>query len=313
MKVRNKYYGMLLVLCAFLLFPCCKQQSTKRIQNIALYLPESGEIDGWERERDLHTYMGDDLFLYINGGAEIYHEYGFKQVVVQDYKNAHERSLSVEIYKMINPAAAYGIYSFKKSPEGVPLEITSEGRLEGYYLNFWKGHYLVTITGFDEEDETVEGIKTIANTIAKNIPAQEDVQKPRLTNLLPKKDLVPGSEKYFKGNLGLFNTYFFSQQDIFDIKEGVRGAYTEGYDIYLIQYSDPQQSCEQFKSIEKSLSQDPRFTNISSSEAFFFIQDDKENFLYFSPIGKFIVIILGAKDFTSAENISKGIQFNVED
>lgn len=313
MKVRNKYFWIFLVFCAFFLIPFCKQQSTSGTQNISLLLPESGEIDGWERERDLHSYLGDDLFLYINGGAEIYHEYGFSQVVVQDYKNANERSLSVEIYKMINPTAAYGIYSFKKSPEGVPLEITSEGRVEGYYLNFWKGHYLVTITGFDEEKETVEGIKTIANTISKNIPAQEDVQKPHLTNLLPKKDLVPGSEKYFKGSLGLFNTYFFSQQDIFNINAGVRGAYSGGYDIFLIQYSDLQRSGEQFKSIKESLSQDPRFTHISSSEAFFFIQDDKENFLYFSPIGKYILIILGAEDFPSAENISKGIQINVED
>jgi hypothetical protein len=256
--------------------------------------------------------MGEDLFLYINGGAEIYHEYGFKQVVVQDYKNANERSLSVEIYEMINPAAAYGIYSFKKSQEGVSLDITTEGRLEGYYLNFWKGHYLVTITGFDEENETVEGIKTTANTIANNIPEAEDIQKPQLVNILPQKDLIPGSEKYFKGSLGLFNSYPFSQQNIFSIKEGARGAYKEGYDIYIIQYSDPQQSSEQFKGIEETLTQDPRFTNFNSAEAFFFFQDDKENILYFSPIGRYIVIILGAEDFTKAENISKGIQFNID-
>jgi len=308
--VCKKIHWILLVFFVFFLNPSCKQQSTSSTQNIALYLPESGVIDGWERERALHSYMGEDLFLYINGGAEIYHEYGFKQVVVQDYKNANERSLSVEIYEMINPAAAYGIYSFKKSPEGVPLDITAEGRLEGYYLNFWKGHYLVTITGFDEEDETVEGIKTIAETIANNIPAAEDVQKPRLANMLPQKDLAPGSEKYFKGSLGLFNSYPFSRQDIFNIKEAVRGEYKEGYNIYIIQYSDPQQSSEQFKSIEESLTQDQRYSILKSTETFFFFQDDRETLLYFSPIGRYIVIILGAQDSTRAEDISKGIQFD---
>ena len=184
--------------------------------------------------------------------------------------------------------------------------------MEGYYLNFWKGHYLVTITGFDEEDETVDGIKSIAKTIANNIPAAEDVQKPRLANILPQKDLIPGSEKYFKGSLGLFNSYPFSRQNIFNFRDGARGAYSEGYDIYIIQYSDPQQSSEQLKGIEESLRYDPKYFSLISSEAAFFIRDDKETLLYFSHMGRYIVIILGAEGFASAENIAKGIQFNMD-
>lgn len=308
----KKIHWILLVFFVFFLNPNCKRQPTSGTLDISLYLPSSGEVDGWDRERVLHSYSGEDLFTYINGGAEIYHEYGFMQVVVQDYKNANERSLSVEIFKMENPAAAYGIYSFKKSQDGIPWETAHEGRLEGYYLNFWKGHFLVTITGFDEEDETVAGIKSIAKTIDNNIPEAEDVQKPRLANMLPQKDLIPGSEKYFKGSLGLFNSYPFSRQDIFNIKEGVKGAYTQGYDIYLIQYTDPHQSDEQLKGIEKSLLNDPRYFSLKSSEAAFFIRDNTETLLYFMSIGKYIVVVLGAKDFTKAENISKGIQFNIE-
>ena len=129
-------------------------------------------------------------------------------------------------------------------------------------------------------------------------------------NILPHKDLIPGSEKYFKGSLGLFNSYPFSQQDIFSIKEGARGAYKEGYDIYIIRYSDPQQSNEQFKNIKETLIQDPRFTYFNSSKTVLYFQDDKKNILYLSPIGRHIVIILGAEDSTKAEAISNGIQFD---
>ncbi len=308
----NKLHWILLVFFVFLLFPSCKQQLTSSAQDISLYLPESGELEGWDRERDLHSYMGEDLFSYINGGAEIYHEYGFEQVVVQDYQNENDRSLSVEIYKMINPAAAYGIYSFKKSPEGIPWDNAHEGRLEGYYLNFWKDLYLVTITGFDEKDETVDGIKSIAKTIADKLPAVQDIQKPRLISLLPQKDLIPGSEKYFKGSLGLFNSYPFSLEDIFSIKEGACGAYKEGYDIYIIQYLNPQESSEQLKEIEKSLRFDQNYFGLVSSETAFFIFNDKEKLLYFSSVGRYIVIVLGAKDLPTAENISRGIQFDVD-
>lgn len=306
----NKIHWILFVFFIFFLNPSCKQQPTSSTLDISLYLPASGEVDGWDRERALHSYSGEDLFMYINGGAEIYHEYGFKQVVVQDYKNTNERSLSVEIFKMENPAAAYGIYSFKKSPDGIPWEAAHEGRLEGYYLNFWKGHYLVTITGFDEEDETVDGIKSVAKTIANNIPAAKDVQKPRLVNRLPQKDLIPGSEKYFKGSLGLFNSYPFSQQNIFNLKDGARGTYSGGYDIYIIQYSNPQQSSEQLKRIEEYLRFDPKYHILNSSKTAFFTLDDKETLLYFSPMGRYIVIIFGAESFASAENIAKGIPFD---
>ena len=310
--VSKKVYCILLIFFLFFLYPNCKPQPTSGTLDISLYLPASGEVDEWKKERALLSYSGEDLFTYINGGAEIYHEYGFKQVVVQDYKNANERSLSVEIFKMENPAAAYGIYSFKKSPEGKPWETAHEGRLEGYYLNFWKDHFLVTITGFDEEDETVAGIKSIAEAIANNIPEAEDVQKPQLTNILPQKDLIPGSEKYFMGSLGLFNSYPFSRQDIFDIKEGAKGSYSEGYDIYLIQYTDPHQSGEQLKGIEESLQRDPRYFGLKSSELAVIFRDDTEKLLYFTTIGKYIIIVLGAEDLTRAEYIAKGIQFNTD-
>ncbi len=44
----------------------------------------------------------------------------------------------------------------------------------------------------------------------------------------------------------------------------------------------------------------------------FFIRDDTETLLYLSSIGKYIVDVLGDEDFTEAENILKGIQFNIE-
>ena len=41
------------------------------------------DIGMWSAEGEPEVYAGDDLFVYINGGAEIYHEYGFVQVAVR--------------------------------------------------------------------------------------------------------------------------------------------------------------------------------------------------------------------------------------
>ncbi|MGD2295287.1 MAG: hypothetical protein PVF22_05570, partial [Candidatus Aminicenantes bacterium] len=71
--MRNKriwYFSFALI--ALLLALNCTNLSTPLEQDISLYLPESGEVEGWQRIRALQSYTGEDLFLYINGGAEIY-------------------------------------------------------------------------------------------------------------------------------------------------------------------------------------------------------------------------------------------------
>ena len=70
------------------------------------------DIGMWSAEGETEVYIGDDLFIYINGGAEIYHEYGFVQVAVQRYRRGDD-NVSVEIYTM--EGDAFGIYSFARS------------------------------------------------------------------------------------------------------------------------------------------------------------------------------------------------------
>ncbi|UCH93448.1 MAG: hypothetical protein JSV88_24690, partial [Candidatus Aminicenantes bacterium] len=40
------------------------------------YLPQAAELQEWEAVGTPQHVVGDDLFLLINGAAEIYHEYG---------------------------------------------------------------------------------------------------------------------------------------------------------------------------------------------------------------------------------------------
>mgnify|MGYP006290307413 CR=1 FL=1 len=64
-------------------------QTESRLTALA---PEEFGNGEWTRHRQAEIYQGDDLFLYINGGAEIYHEYGFKQVLLQDYISSDGKS-----------------------------------------------------------------------------------------------------------------------------------------------------------------------------------------------------------------------------
>lgn len=126
-------------------------------------------IDGWTQEYEPEFYVGDSLFELINGGAEVYHRFGFVQALATQYADAEGRSISLEIFEMGDEAGARNIYADKTGGSGEELEIGNEAAGEDYYLNFRSGRYLVTITGFDNEPGTTDGILKLARAVAAEL------------------------------------------------------------------------------------------------------------------------------------------------
>ena len=199
-------------------------------------------------------YTGEDLFLYIDGGAEIYREYGFAEVLIQDYKGPEGKRLSLEIFRMTSPEAAFGMYTFKRSPKGTPVEAGAEGQLEGYYLNLWKGRFLVTITGQDEGPATRRGLLELARAVAEKIPGPSSPAP--IVNRLPQSALIKTSVRYFKGYLGFMNVYPSLGAKAFVFEEGVRADYSSGASLFILEYSSEGSLRRGFAGIEKSLRED---------------------------------------------------------
>lgn len=210
-------------------------------------LPKDGDVEGWTKHRSLQHYAGEDLYEYINGGAEIYHEYGFVQVVVQDYVSDMGKSVSVEIFEMASPASAYGMYTLKTDSKGKRISVGSEAQLADYYMNFWKGPYLVTLTGFDETEETRQGLLNIAEYVSSKMPFEGD--KPRIVSFLPEEDLVAQSLKYFTGFLGLRNSHPFFQWNITGFEQGIKGDYSGGFSFFLFLFEGEEESRKGFQSM----------------------------------------------------------------
>ena len=94
------------------------------------FLPVSGEVAGWKLSGEPKNYRGDQLFQMINGGAGIYHEYGFRQALSAEYVDLNGKSISLEIYEMKSSALAYGIYTFKIGNNGKAVSIGQEAMLQ---------------------------------------------------------------------------------------------------------------------------------------------------------------------------------------
>lgn len=60
------------------------------------------------------SYRGRALAGYMNGGAELYHEYGFVALSVQEIASKDAGSVTVEVFRMTSGMAAFGILSVSR-------------------------------------------------------------------------------------------------------------------------------------------------------------------------------------------------------
>ncbi len=309
MRRGHRHFTIPLLFSLFMLLSASGAYSSPAT-DLLKFLPSTGEVGEWERDDSPQEYRGDSLYEYINGGAEIYHDYGFKQVVVQDFKNKRGKSISIEIFEMEDTESAFGIFTFKISPEERKLGLGSDARLSDYYLNFWKGDLLVTITGFDEDEETVEGLQELARAVDAKIKRKGE--RPPLVSALPVEGLYPTSIKYFQGNLGLYNSYPFFTKDVFHLKEAIKADYKGGYTVYIINSQGTEDAQNKFDRVMRHFEQSPKYTNGKLlEEKLFQVEDSKGKRMFISVYENNLFIVMGAVHPSQAKNIFSRIQNNI--
>ena len=276
------------------------------------YLPKNGEIRNWKKEGKPQHFEGEALYEYIDGGAEIYHEYGFKHVTVQDYINPTGKSVSVEIFEMKGSENAFGIYTFKTHKAGKKVSLGTDAQLADYYLNFWKGSILVTLTGFDETSETKEGLLLIAKRIDSKLSLSG--KKPRIVSLLPEENSISQSVKHFKGILGLRNSHPFFALNIWGFEEGVKADYGEGYSVFLLRFEDRKQSYSQYEQLKENYAEQFGYqVHKSANMEIFTALDNRERQFFVSVHETFLFLVLGDVHLPQAFEIFQTIREAIRD
>lgn len=245
-------------LAFLLLFIASGAAAQQRPEDLSGFLPSNGQVAGWTLIDAPKDYRGDDLYLMIDGGADIYYEYGFTQALGAQYVDGQGKSIKLEMYEMVSPAAAYGIYSFKIGDGGKALAIGQEARLEEYYLNFWKGNLQLTLIGQDAEEQTVQGVVALAKAVDARIAKMGE--RPELADLLLREPLAFSHPKYLRGPLGLMNHYRFDRENIFRVREGLIGV-VDDCRAMVFRYTDDSESAEAYEYATTRLSAASRFTN----------------------------------------------------
>jgi hypothetical protein len=287
----------------------CSTPAVELQPDLRALLPSASDLTGWSPKDAPQVYKGDDLFLYIDGGAEIYREYGFKQVIAQDYQDAKSRSVSLEVYEMADAAAAYGMFTFKSSGKGQAVAVGQDAQLEDYYLNFWKGPYAVTAVGFDESAESRAGILQIARAVAVRLKTTEP--RPDLMKIFPREWEAGARVVYFKGPLALSNLSFPAVRELAPFKEGA-AVEREGSKILVLAFENAAEAGRKSLAAERAAAQNTAFTAVARMDpANWKAKDSLGRELFLRHLGRrlaFVVLPAGVRSLDEADRIFKALQ-----
>lgn len=281
-----------LLVCAALVAgarPGGAQSKPQEPSGLKAFLPAAAEAGEWKIDGEPQEFRGDDLYLYIDGGAEIYEEYGFVEVLAQEYKNAAGAGLSLEIFRMKDPAAAFGMYSFKRTAKGERLAVGAEGQLEDYYLNFWRGDCLVTVTAYGGDGKSRDGLLLLARAVAAKIEGAGAA--PGLVGELPTDGLIGTGTRYFRGYIGFMNHYPSLGAEAFRVQEGVRGDYVSGASLFILRFGSSGEAAGIFAEAAKAVQADPKGKEFQAAGPLeFSALDDKSRRLTVRAAGRDILI-----------------------
>lgn len=243
---------------------------TRNIQDL---LPPEEEAAPWTRADEPLKYQADNLYNFINGGAEVYLEYGFVQVVSQEYVRA-ESSVICTIYEMKDPQAAFGIFSYNRSPQKPSIPVGDGGFKGGLQTAFWQDRYFVLVESFSPGEEAEPVLVSLARQISRSIG--DHAEEPEVIRRLPRQNLIESSTKLLKGRLAVDSLFFLEAADLFQLGKGdlvLSGEYQSTHGktkLFLVVYRQGEKAGRTYLRLYEAFSPDMgyRFVDEQESQSF---------------------------------------------
>jgi hypothetical protein len=179
-----------------ILVPAAVEGSQAGASTLNSLLPR---VAGWTRAEEIQQYRAETLYEYIDGAAEAYIGYDFKELVVGQFRaDGSKAQVTAEIYDMGTPLNAFGIYSVERFPESLFLDIGVQGYIEEGSLNFLAGRYYVKMLCYEGGGKTDSILKSFAADITGKL--KEIGSLPALLRIFPKDGRIVNSEKFILRN-----------------------------------------------------------------------------------------------------------------
>lgn len=187
---------------------------------ILLFVGGINSAAGYRPPDDSLLFVGNDLYGHINGGAELFHEFGFVQLVVKRF-GAAEQEIDVELYEMTGPTAALGIYLAKCGLEKPVEEVPGRNTGGSMQITALRGRHFVQINNFFGDESLQPEMIALAVQELGDIPDEKSLSP---LDLLPEADRIAGSERLIRGPYSLQSVYTFGPDDVLLLGGKVFGA-----------------------------------------------------------------------------------------
>jgi hypothetical protein len=226
----------------------------------------------WVVLEPTRVFAGGELFSHINGGAELFLEFGFNDLTVCKYSK-DKYSLDLEVYKMETTLAALGIYLIKKGKEAPLEEISARNTANPYQIILTSGQYFIQINNFSGNKQLLSLMITLSQILLNQIDKPETKD---LFTYLPKKNIIDGSQVLFCGPFGLQSIYTFGKGDILLLGGkifGVSANYTSESNKHISQMVIPYFDKNSAKQAYNNL--------VSNLDSYHEIIDNHDNYFVF--------------------------------
>jgi hypothetical protein len=169
-------------------------------------------------------FAGKALYGYIDGGAELYLEYGFDRVTVQEVRLEGD-PYWVEVFRMSDPQAALGIFSVSRGNCDAVDALTRTSCSSTHAFQFALSSYFVRIANSSGSPAARSGGLQLARILVER--AQGDsIEIPAILAATGGREQ---SLVYVRGALGMQNGF----DDWSPLVDGL-----EGFDAYIVNLQD---------------------------------------------------------------------------
>jgi hypothetical protein len=166
-------------------------------RTISDYLPEVIDGTTLTRSGEVRLFAGPDLWEYINGDAEIYHQYAFVEVATADYRSG-DVELIADIYRFADYESAYGLFTAIRPDESEPLALGTASIVSETSLDCVIGRHLLHITTFASSEETLATMQMAARTLVSSLPGT--ALRPTTFARFPEEGRLPARDQIYAGS-----------------------------------------------------------------------------------------------------------------
>jgi hypothetical protein len=149
------------------------------------------QVEGWKFSASPTQYTPENLFEYVDGGADAFLQFDFQELLTASYVNDQKVEITVDLYHHSNATRAFGMYTQERSAGSTPVPVGIEGIAGPDHLEFVAGPVYVKLA--QAGGKGAPYLRLFADKIAARLPGTRE--SPAVLKCFPDKGKRPRAEK----------------------------------------------------------------------------------------------------------------------